>query len=485
MRLHWLLLSLRFPVSANLEVARVGLYEDLSSSSYALPCLADQLWCARDASLRSELLAAATGSAPEGWSLEGWRVLPSVVTERRPSTLSGGLEALLDALPLLDNGADILRALHDEAHAFGEPILGALPDGRQFTADSILRTFLLVQAERALGFTVRSAGLIVEHGGGAALGALSFCRAGFRGLYLLHDLSAACALQRLSLSSAGIRVERDIAAWVTHRTDGPAALCVSSVPDLQAAIGAYDAATATNRFALSSPRLFVSTWALSETPLSERAPLVDAIAHLDAFFLTFQRVFGEGIGASNESRLDVGHRTREGDNVDYFLSTSHGSFKDRVERRLEQEFGKRQVEWRDARLISSLVHYIDGDRYLAGSMRPAHQTGSPAQSWTGPSDAGVFSTFLSPCDASLDAARDAAADFYVRNLAGRPHFNMPKEQVVELILQERFEKCSGAFEPTPIGETKRHSSSEFIIRIEATKLAGALGISHASMVRHV
>ena len=79
-----------------------------------------------------------------------------------------------------------MRLLDDEPYGLNP--LGYLSTGETFTADALLRAFLIQTANTALGFDLASSELVVEHGGGSAQFAAALGRAGFTGLYLLHDL---------------------------------------------------------------------------------------------------------------------------------------------------------------------------------------------------------------------------------------------------------------------------------------------------------
>ena len=150
------------------DAAASHLASDLNEAWKYGSCRADPIWCVRDAALRDELLQA---SSQQG-ALAQWRKFPHAVTENRPGMLLGGLETVL----LTPDGSSARAALNDEKFAFGEALVGATPNGgHKFTADSILRSYLILTMEESLGVAVQEAALVVEHGGGSALGAQAIC----------------------------------------------------------------------------------------------------------------------------------------------------------------------------------------------------------------------------------------------------------------------------------------------------------------------
>lgn len=125
-------------------------------------------------------------------------------------------------------------------------------------------------AEHA-GVSIGSFRSIVEFGGGYG----SLCRiahsAGFGGQYAIFDLPEQSALQRYYLSAVGILN----------------VLLLSQIEQLRALAETFQ-----------SPRLFIATWSLSESPLPLREAVAAVIGGFEAFLIAYQSEFG-GVDNAN------------------------------------------------------------------------------------------------------------------------------------------------------------------------------------------
>ena len=137
----------------------------------------------------------------------------------------------------------------------------------------IHHAYSLARFEAFAGIKAADIGLVYEFGGGYGSMARLFHQMGFAGNYLIQDLPAFSALQRFYLGSLGYY-------HVDKQPDRLA--CVSDFPSARLFL---------DEWKMHAPRLFVATWSLSESPLSVREPVLDAIADFDYVLVAFQQRF--------------------------------------------------------------------------------------------------------------------------------------------------------------------------------------------------
>jgi hypothetical protein len=106
---------------------------------------------------------------------------------------------------------------------------------------------------------------VLEFGGGFGSFARLCHQQRFRGTYLLYDLDTVSCLQRYFLDSCNV----------------PSFHCISSLSALRSHMAQME-----------RPSLFVGTWSISESPLSIRVAVMDAVANCDGFLIAYLDQFG-------------------------------------------------------------------------------------------------------------------------------------------------------------------------------------------------
>lgn len=118
---------------------------------------------------------------------------------------------------------------------------------------------------------------VVEFGGGYGAMCRLFRRLGFKGRYVIFDLPQFSALQRFYLSSVGAEGE-----------------CICDFNVLRKVVHAHHGTS-----------LFLSTWALSETPIQLRTAVIELVKGFDAFLFAYQDRFNEVDNTAFFSRLRI------------------------------------------------------------------------------------------------------------------------------------------------------------------------------------
>ncbi len=166
------------------------------------------------------------------------------------------------------------------------------------------------------GVNIQDIDLVLEFGGGYGSMCRLFHNLGFNGRYLLFDLPAFSALQRYYLRSIGLDVASE--------SDGAESLhgvfCISDINQLQSLLSVTSS---------SGPALFLSTWALSESPLKTREQVTGLLSGFRLFLIAYQESF------------------RELDNMEYFDAWKRG---------------RQDIAWHDRR-----IEHIPGNNYLFGT----------------------------------------------------------------------------------------------------------------------
>ncbi|MFL5844107.1 MAG: hypothetical protein ACJ762_05375 [Solirubrobacteraceae bacterium] len=152
------------------------------------------------------------------------------------------------------------------------------PRDRATSANLVHHAYHLMRFEAVAG-PLADIAQVVEYGGGYGSFARLARRTGFTGGFHIHDFAELGALQRYFLGSvAALREDPALAADITFGT------AQSEVPP-----------------AGPGGKLFVAMWSLSETPVVEREPWIDAMRDCSHVFLAFQHEFE---GADNRVWFD-------------------------------------------------------------------------------------------------------------------------------------------------------------------------------------
>ncbi len=148
------------------------------------------------------------------------------------------------------------------------------------SGNSIHHAYSLALFEERARISLEHFDVIVEFGGGYG----SMCRIihklGFKGDYFIFDFPELNALQEFYLDLNGISVDH-LTSKKKQRTPDTQVCCVS------------DAAVLEDVLSHNKPGLFLSTWAISEAPMSIRKSLLPLVVASDAYLLAFQHQFRE------------------------------------------------------------------------------------------------------------------------------------------------------------------------------------------------
>ncbi len=168
-------------------------------------------------------------------------------------------------------------------NAIRESIVGlppASPLSPLASGNSIHHAFHLSQFEQETKMRVEEMQTIFEFGGGYG----SLCRIvhemGFKGKYIIYDLPAFSWLQKYYLLSNKLPVANDC----ENNNINSGILCISDISYLLKMISSI---------ALHDKTMFISTWALSETPELVRDRVAPGLKRFSSFLIGFQSRFGE------------------------------------------------------------------------------------------------------------------------------------------------------------------------------------------------
>ena len=137
----------------------------------------------------------------------------------------------------------------------------------------------LAQFEGSTGINIDNIGFVFEFGGGYGSMCRLFHNLGYKGKYLIYDLPAFSALQRSYLVSLGLPYHD--ASLFKSAKDGVS--CISNHDELKYIIESINPGSA----------LFISTWALSETTVSQRNSVLPMVYNFDYFLIAYQAQYLE------------------------------------------------------------------------------------------------------------------------------------------------------------------------------------------------
>jgi len=198
--------------------------------------------------------------------------------------------------------------------AYGHPL--PYPFYPSSSGNLIHNAYHLSQFEQLIHLPVEDMAIVLEFGGGYGSMCRLFHQLGFKGIYVIIDLPPFSALQRYFLKSSGISVQEIQAA-------GPPAngvFCVSEPDDLRGVL---------SRHFHKNKAMFISTWAISETPMHIRQSFMPFINMFDYYLIAYQ------------------HRFEEMDNIRYFTDW--------------QKLFDNQMIWHDYE-----IKHLPGSSYLMG-----------------------------------------------------------------------------------------------------------------------
>jgi len=179
----------------------------------------------------------------------------------------------------------------------------------------IHNAYHLSQFEQRIHSPVEDMAFVLEFGGGYGSMCRLFHQLGFKGAYVIIDLPPFSALQRYFLKSSDIPVQ-DLQAL----SSAQGVFCVSEPDDLRSVLSGH---------LFKNKAMFVSTWAISETPMHIRQKFMPFINLCDYYLIAYQ------------------HRFKEMDNIRYFTDW--------------RKIFDNQMTWHDYE-----IKHLPGSSYLIG-----------------------------------------------------------------------------------------------------------------------
>jgi len=142
----------------------------------------------------------------------------------------------------------------------------------------IHHAYHLAQFEDKTGMPINTLNFVFEFGGGYGSMARLFYNQGFKGKYLIFDLPPFSALQQFFLKSLGLEV--CLPESFNSATKG--ALCISDFKELKSILLNQKE---------KKESLFISNWAISESPINLRDSLSPFLVDFGNYILTYQYRF--------------------------------------------------------------------------------------------------------------------------------------------------------------------------------------------------
>jgi hypothetical protein len=164
-----------------------------------------------------------------------------------------------------------------EESSVGHPVL--YPFYPKSSGNLIHHAYHVAQFEEKTGIKVHNMNYVFEFGGGYG----SMCRLlfnlGFKGKYIIFDLPPFSALQRYFLKNIGLPV----LSSNTFNKQETGILCLSDVRELKDLLAEHKE---------KSNSIFITTWSISESPISIRELILPQIIDFSSFLIAYQDRFG-------------------------------------------------------------------------------------------------------------------------------------------------------------------------------------------------
>ena len=164
-----------------------------------------------------------------------------------------------------------------EESSVGHPVL--YPFYPKSSGNLIHHAYHVAQFEEKTGIKVHNMNYVFEFGGGYG----SMCRLlfnlGFKGKYIIFDLPPFSALQRYFLKNIGLPV----LSSNTFSEQETSILCLSDVRKLKDLLAEHKE---------KSNSIFITTWSISESPISIRELILPQIIDFSSFLIAYQDRFG-------------------------------------------------------------------------------------------------------------------------------------------------------------------------------------------------
>ena len=146
------------------------------------------------------------------------------------------------------------------------------------SGNRIHHSYHCAQFEAATGMSFDRIQTVFEFGGGYGSMCGLIHKLGFSGRYIIFDLPSFSALQTYYLSSIGLPVMPPESFTRAKRE----VLCISDLAELR---------TVLSNGAGQELRMFISTWAVSETPIALRERILPLASNCDGFLIAYQDRF--------------------------------------------------------------------------------------------------------------------------------------------------------------------------------------------------
>lgn len=162
----------------------------------------------------------------------------------------------------------------------------------------IHHAYVLANYEQHTGKKVEDADFIFDFGGGYGSVCRLIHRLGFKGKYLIYDISVFSEIQIFFLKSIGLPVYTF--EQFKHADHG--ICCISSYEQLKE----YFTGSA---MTLHADPLFIAMWSISESPVSTRTPIMEYTDFFNSFIIGYQDKFGEVDNREYFSEIKKSHIT--------------------------------------------------------------------------------------------------------------------------------------------------------------------------------
>lgn len=146
----------------------------------------------------------------------------------------------------------------------------------------IHHAYVVANYEEKTGRKVDQADFIFDFGGGYGSVCRLIHKLGFKGKYLIFDISVFTQIQIFFLKSIGLPVY----TYEEFKKVDRGICCISSYDQLKECFADYKRMPDSNR-------LFIAMWSISESPISVREPIMNNMELFNNFIVGYQDMFGE------------------------------------------------------------------------------------------------------------------------------------------------------------------------------------------------
>lgn len=146
----------------------------------------------------------------------------------------------------------------------------------------IHHAYIVANLEEKTEKKVDNVDFVFDFGGGYGSVCRLIHRLGFKGKYLIYDISVFSQIQIFFLKSIGLPV----LSFEEFKKADSGICCISSLDQLKEYFSE-------NKMISDSNSLFIAMWSISESPISTRKPIMDFLNLFNIFIIGYQDMFGE------------------------------------------------------------------------------------------------------------------------------------------------------------------------------------------------